>query len=270
MDRYAKAFSVAKTKSDGCLVPFTILGWPNPSACLESIKAMIEEGATALELGIAFSDPVADGPTIQRAAFETLDSGFTVQDAFGLISKIRQYNSEIPIGVLTYMNIVLARGPQTFFAQAKEAGVDSVLIADLPPDLADELTRFASDNGIALVFIISPLTSPARLQRIAQLSSAYVYVVSRLGITGANENFDSGIQGLLASARAATELPLLVGFGISSALSAQSMMNNGADGVITGSKVIEIIREDNCPQFPHLRAFLRTMRESAKRLPATV
>src|SRR5262249_40524448 len=153
-------------------------------------KRMIDEGATALELGLAFSDPVADGPVIQRATNEVLEGGFTVDQAWALLSRVRKYNSNIPIGLLCYLNIVLARGAERFFEQAATCGVDSVLIADLPPDAADEVAPVAEAHGIALVFIVSPLTSDARLSKIASLSKAYLYVVSRLGITGVQETHD--------------------------------------------------------------------------------
>jgi tryptophan synthase alpha chain len=260
VNRYTKVFEQARAKRQGAFIPFTIIGWPDPDRCLQSIVAMIEEGASALELGIAFSDPVADGPTIQKAAFETLDAGFTVTNAFELIARVRKINDAIPIGVLTYLNIVLARGAERFFQDAAAAGVDSILIAYLPPEAGGEVSQQANKHAVALVFIASPLTGAERLKQIASLSSAYIYIVSRLGITGSGEQHDAHLSELLDRARQVTDLPLLVGFGISSPAAAAEMMAKQADGVITGSKIVELLRGDQWPELPKTRSFLRDMR----------
>src|SRR6185437_6675572 len=134
-----------------------------------------------------------------------------------LIKRVRDYSPEIPIGILTYYNIVLARGTERFFRDASASGVDSVLVADLTPDVADEIAPYATKYGVSLVFIVSPLTDDARLKKIASLSTAYIYVVSRLGITGTDERQDDQLGALLQRAAGSTSVPLLVGFGISSA-----------------------------------------------------
>jgi tryptophan synthase alpha chain len=261
-NRYKLAFK--QIDRAGSFIPFTVLGWPDRACCLETIKMMIKSGATALELGLAFSDPVADGPIIQKASFETLEAGFSVRDALALIADVRHFNATIPIGVLTYLNVVLAQGTENFFAAAAKAGLDSVLIADLPPAAAPEVEKVASAHGISLVFIITPLTSNERLTTIASLSSAYIYVVSRLGITGTEERHDQNLAHLLERAKSVMNLPLLVGFGISSPAAAREMMTNGADGVITGSKIIEIIRNDKPPEYPLLKKFLQEMNEAVR------
>jgi tryptophan synthase alpha chain len=254
-NRYKQAFN----KPTAAFVPFTVLGWPDAERCYQTIKTMIDQGATALELGVAFSDPVADGPVIQQATTEVLQSGFDVEQAFRLLSRVRAYNASIPIGLLTYLNVVLARGAGKFFEEAARCGVDSVLIADLPPDAADEVAPHAEAHGVALVFIVSPLTSVDRLSKIAALSRAYVYVVSRLGITGVQETHDNQLEELIARAKKVTDVPMLVGFGISSPSAARNMLAIGADGVISGSKVIEIIRQDAAPGYPLLSQFLKDM-----------
>jgi tryptophan synthase alpha chain len=261
-NRYKNAFETARAAGRGAFIPFTMLGWPNPADCWETIKVMVDEGATALELGIAFSDPVADGPVIQKAACETLDSGFSVNNAFALIGRIRQYNQTVPIGVLTYFNVVLATGADRFYRQAADCGVDSVLLADLPPDEYDEVAQPARQNDISPVFIASPMTGAERLRLIAQYSSAYIYVVSRLGITGVDERHDDNLRRLFAEAKQTTKLPLCVGFGVSSPEAARRMLADGADGVITGSRIIDIIRGDQSPHYPSLRNFIKQMCQS--------
>jgi tryptophan synthase alpha chain len=261
--RYNTAFSKLQSHNQKAFIPFTMLGWPNRQRCFETIKLMIDEGATALELGIAFSDPVADGAVIQAAAFETLASGFSTSDAFALIAKARQYKNDVPIGILTYFNIVCARGVERFMEQCRIAGVDSVLVADLTPESAEEIAKQAKDAGISLVFTASPVTSSIRLKKISEHSSAYVYVVSRLGITGSQEQHDDKLEQLLKTARTVTQLPLCVGFGISSPDAAKRILELGADGVITGSKIIEIIRDDS-KDLAGLKEYLQAMHNACR------
>lgn len=264
MDRYKTAFDSLHKASNKAFVPFTLLGWPNTEKCFETIKAMIDSGATALELGIAFSDPVADGPIIQAAAFEVLDAGFSVTDAFALLARVRKYNATIPIGLLVYYNVVLARGIDKFYSDAAKAGIDSVLIADLSIDDADEVVTIATKHSIQQVFIVSPLTDEPRLKRIASLAGGYIYIVSRLGITGTEERHDVGIEALLQRTKVASDLPLCVGFGVSSPDNARNMFSAGSDGVITGSKIIELIRTDEAPDYPRLREFVTAMVSASK------
>jgi tryptophan synthase alpha chain len=221
-----------------------LLGWPNVDQSFEIIRTMIDTGVTALELGFAFSDPVADGPIIQAAAFETIEAGFTLPDAFALLKKVREYNADIPIGLLLYFNIILSHGIDNFFQRAAEAGVDSVLFADLPIECAQEIKQSANKYDIAPVFIISPMTNEERLRAIAEVAGGYLYVVSRLGITGVHESFDDQLEKLLRTARSVSSLPLCVGFGVSTPEQARFMIDKGADGVITGSRIIQLIREN--------------------------
>jgi tryptophan synthase alpha chain len=241
--RYAKAFDELRKQDKKAFIPFTLLGWPNAQTSFEMIEAMIEGGATMLELGFAFSDPAADGPIIQQAAVETLASGFSVDDALGLIRKVRDRHADIPIGLLVYYNMVLARSVDAFFKDVAKAGVDGVLIADLPPEMAEEVLPAAHKAGIDLIFIVSPLTSDARLKIIGEQAGGFLYVVSRLGITGTEDRYDTHLQSLLSRITEQCSLPACVGFGISTPEQAAAMAAHGADGVITGSKVIQLMRE---------------------------
>jgi tryptophan synthase alpha chain len=268
--RYARQFAALKTEGRKAFIPFTLLGWPDRDTSLAMIDAMIDGGATMLELGLAFSDPAADGPIIQQAATETLASGFEVTDALDLIRTIRQKHPEIPIGLLVYYNMVLARGAEGFFQQVAEAGVDGVLIADLPPELAEEVLPAARKHAIDLIFIVSPLTSPQRLQTITDIAGGFLYIVSRLGITGTEERYDDQLQNLLKGIAEATDLPACVGFGISTPDQAAKMLSLGADGVITGSKVIQLMRDHagNDPQ-TFLTPYVRSMVEATRnRVPS--
>lgn len=260
--RYDKRFAELKAAGTEAFIPFTLLGWPNEDRSFEIIRTLIDAGASALELGFAFSDPVADGPIIQAAAFETIEAGFRLSDAFALLKRVREYDSNIPIGLLLYFNTVLSQGIEQFFARAAAAGVDSILIADLPAECAGEIEDAAAKHGIAPVFIISPLTSQQRLQQIAKVARGYLYVVSRLGITGVHESFDAELGRLLKEAKKISRLPLCVGFGVSTPQQAKLMIEQGADGVITGSRIIQLMREsDNLSQ---LSAYVKEMMGAVK------
>ncbi len=242
-NRYQQTFAQLKASGRKAFIPFTILGWPNRETSRAIIQAMIDGGASALELGIAFSDPAADGPVIQQADTETLATGFKVDDALDLLREIRRDNPGIPIGLLVYYNLVLARGAEAFLQAVVEVGVDGVLIADLPPESAEEVLPAARQAGVQLIFIVSPLTSDVRLVQIAQMAGGFLYVVSRLGITGVEERYDDTLKTLLTRIHQQSDLPACVGFGISKPEHVQQMADLGADGVIVGSRIITLVRE---------------------------
>jgi tryptophan synthase alpha chain len=241
-NRYEKRFKDLKAKGEKAYIPFTILGYPNRELCLQTVKCMIDSGAAALELGIAFSDPVADGPVIQKAACETIASGFTVEDAWELVRDIRKIDNQIPIGLLVYYNMVLAPGIETFYANAAACGVDGVLIADLPPESADEIALACGKHNVAPIFIVSPLTNSERLDLILRYAKGFLYAVSRLGITGVEERYDTKLAELISEVGKRTDLPLCVGFGISTPEQAKAMLKLGAHGVITGSKIVDLVQ----------------------------
>jgi len=242
-DRYANSFQQLKESGRHALIPFTLLGWPDPETCLHSVDAFVAGGATALELGIAFSDPMADGPTIQHAAKAVLDANFTVDQALQLLKQIRERYPEIPIGLLVYYNLVLARGIDRFFVDVAQAGADGVLIADLPVELAKEVHPAAERNHIHLIGMVSPLTDEKRLEQIVATSGGFLYVVSRLGITGTEARHDQSLNQLFERLKAHTHLPACVGFGISKPEHVSKMLNLGAQGVIVGSALIERIQQ---------------------------
>lgn len=247
--RYEKLFARLRQENRHAMIPFILLGWPNPQVCLSMIDAFIAGGASALELGISFSDPVADGPLIQQAARETLDAGFDVNQAVELLKKIRQKHPDIPISLLVYYNLVLARGIETFCADVAQAGVDAILIADLPVESVDEIKPMADAYGLGLTSIISTLTDQNRLPKIAESSGGFLYAVSRLGITGVEERYDQTLGDLLKRVRGCSNLPVCVGFGISRREHVKNMVKLGADGVIAGSAVMARIQQ-LAPDYP--------------------
>jgi tryptophan synthase alpha chain len=241
--RYQTRFAQLKTERKRAFMPFTLLGWPNRDTSLALIKQMIDSGASALELGIAFSDPIADGPIIQNAATEVLASGFKLENAFQLLKDVRAIDANIPIGLLVYFNMVLAQGVDKFFRRAKEVGVDGILVADLPAESADEIMPSAKEHEIDPIFLVSPLTSPQRLDTILKHASGFIYLLSRLGVTGTQERTherDAALKSLIETIHSKTKVPVCAGFGISTPTDAKTMFDLGADGVISGSKVIQL------------------------------
>ena len=185
MNLYKKTFNELKKKKQGALVAFTVIGDPDYKTSLEIAKKMIDSGADILELGLPFSDPIADGKTIQAADMRALKSGMNTEKAFDLIKSVRKYNDNIPIGLLVYGNLIYQRGINKFYDDAARAGVNSILVADVPIEEADDYIKAARKNDIDTVFIVSPLTSNERIKKIVSKTTGFVYVVSRLGVTGA-------------------------------------------------------------------------------------
>ncbi|MBA3858022.1 MAG: tryptophan synthase subunit alpha [Cyanobacteria bacterium PR.3.49] len=261
-NRYEERFTSLKKSNKGAFMPFTVLGWPDEETSFSIIKTMIDSGASALELGIAFSDPVADGPIIQAAAHKVIEDGFTVSQALDLVARVRKYDESIPVGLLVYYNHVMAKGIDQFFARAAECGVDGVLIADLPAESADEILQAGSANGVNVIFIVSPLTREARLSKIVTHAGGFIYLVSRLGVTGTDErdsDRDNRLAALIASVKKATTLPVLAGFGISTPIHAEKMMSLGADGVITGSKIVDLVTKAGSNWQKELETYLKQM-----------
>src|SRR5271156_6519401 len=240
--RYKTRFAQLKSEGKRAFMPFTLLGWPDRDTSLKLIKQMIDSGASALELGIAFSDPIADGPVIQQAATEVLASGFKLENAFELLKEVRALDKDIPIGILVYFNMVLAQGIDKFFQRAKEVGVDGILVADLPAENADEIAPYAKKHEIDPILLVSPLTSTQRLETILKHASGFIYLLSRLGVTGTQrtQECDATLKTLIETIHNKTDVPVCAGFGISTAADARTMFDLGADGVISGSKVIQL------------------------------
>lgn len=234
MSRYAAMFD--QLNGEGALGAFVMLGDPNLRASADVLEALVVGGADMIEVGIPFSDPVADGPVIQAAARRALNAGVRVADCFELIAAFRNRHPQVPIGILTYANIVVARGG--FMRDAVEAGADSLLIADVPASEAEPFAREMEQAGIEPVLIAAANTPDATLYRIASLSKAYTYCVSRAGITGthASAQFDPGLVRRLDHVGAP---PAIFGFGISKPKHVQAALSAGAKGVICGSTIVD-------------------------------
>lgn len=249
MNRYEAMFNKLDAADQGAFVPFVTLGDPNPEQSLAIIDALVDGGADALELGFPFSDPVADGPTIQKAAIRALSAGTKIADCFTMLSKIRARYPELPIGLLVYANLVASSGVERFYQRCAEAGVDSVLIADVPARESGHFIAAAKVSGIAPIFIAPPDANPERLQRIAELSEGYVYLLSRAGVTGTETGMQRPATAVIDALKAANSAPPLLGFGIAKPEHVKAALAAGAAGAISGSAVVNIIAEHlNDPQ----------------------
>jgi tryptophan synthase alpha chain len=206
---------------------------------VELAEAAVRGGATALELGIPFSDPLADGPTVQRAGQRALSHGITATRALELLAQLRS-RVEVPIVPMTYAGPVLAHGEQWFCEQAAQAGADGLIVPDLPHDEADELLEGCRRFGLDLVPLLAPTSRDDRIAAACADAGGFVYIVSVAGITGSRDSLSDRVAPLVARVRPHTDLPLLVGFGISSGEAARAVLDAGADGVVIGSKAIEV------------------------------
>lgn len=225
------------------LIPFFVIGDPDEETSFELVKTAIDAGADVLELGIPFSDPVADGPTIQKADIRAMKAGMKPQKALAFIKRITGYRP-IPIGLLVYYNLIYQYGVEQFFAAFKAAGGTSVLVADLSIDDAEDVAPAAEAAGLETVFMVTPNTSDQRIQKIAEYTTGFIYTVSLLGTTGQRSGLSDLVKPLIGRLRSLTEKPICVGFGISTAEHARNVAQAGADGVIIGSRIIKFI-EDN-------------------------
>jgi tryptophan synthase alpha chain len=240
MTTYKETFA---SLNRAALIPFFVIGDPDFDMSLAVVKAAIDAGADVLELGIPFSDPIADGPTIQKADIRSLSAGMTVRKALEFIKQVTDYKS-IPIGLLVYYNLVYQYGTEKFLKDFKAAGGSSVLVADLSIDDADEIATPAKDAGLETVFMVTPVTPDQRAKRIAEKTTGFIYTVSLLGVTGARESLSDTVRPLVTRLKKLTDVPICVGFGISTPRHAEEIVAAGADGVIIGSRIVRMI-EDN-------------------------
>ncbi|MCK7677877.1 tryptophan synthase subunit alpha [Corynebacterium sp. CCM 9186] len=246
MSRYPALFERLDAAGEGAFVPFVMLGDPNAETSFEIVRALVEGGADALELGVPFSDPVADGPTIQAAHIRALDAGVDVDTSFSIICRIRDTWPDLPIGLLIYGNVPFARGSGEFYASVSEAGADSVLIPDVPVREGAAFSAAAEEAGVDQIFIAPPHASERTLAGVAAHSRGYIYAVSRVGVTGAeNASSTDGLADVVANLRRFGGAPALLGFGISTPEHVRAAIDAGAAGAISGSAITRII-ERHC------------------------
>jgi tryptophan synthase alpha chain len=234
IERIQKAF----TPDRPAFMPYSVLGYPTRQAGLEVIKTLAAVGADLLELGVPFSDPLADGPTIQAATQKSLENGTTVKECLAMVRELRQQGVETPALLMGYVNPLLAYGLEQFVADAAAAGIDGLIVPDLPPEEAAELEAACAQHGLALVFLLAPTSTPDRIELVAERSQGFIYLVSLTGVTGARADLPPDLTDFIQRVRTETDKLLAVGFGIGNGAQAHAV-GQIADGVIVGSALVK-------------------------------
>ncbi len=262
MNRIDAAFAQLRAAGRTALIPYVTTGDPSPSATRPIMDALVDAGADVIELGVPFSDPMADGPVIQRASERALAQHVGLSDVLAIVREFRGGNRTTPVVLMGYANPIEAMGNSRFAERAQAAGVDGVLVVDYPPEEATEFAALLDRHGIAPVFLLAPTTPEARIARVAQLARGYVYYVSLKGVTGAGHLDTSDVARKLAEIRRHVTLPVGVGFGIRDAASAQAIARH-ADAIVIGSRIIQEI-EAGAPADAAVRAgaWLGTIRRA--------
>ena len=262
MSRIQARFESLARDRRKALIPYITAGDPHPSLTVPLMRALVEAGADILELGVPFSDPMADGPVIQRAGERALKHGVGLAEVLRFVHLFRESDAATPIVLMGYANPIEAMGVENFVGAAKTAGVDGVIVVDYPPEECADFSRLAKKNDIDPIFLLAPTSTDARIEEVARVGSGYLYYVSLRGITGA-ANIDLGdVAARIPKIRAATRLPIGVGFGIRDAQSARRVAQT-ADAVVIGSRIIEEIEAGSADQaVARVKAFLKPIRQA--------
>lgn len=242
MSRIQATFQRLEAQGRKALIPFITAGDPDAALTVPLMHALVEAGADVIELGVPFSDPMADGPTIQRASERALAKGMTLRRVLEVVAAFRSDNSETPVVLMGYANPIEAMGQERFAAAAAAAGVDGVLVVDYPPEEAVEFGRAMKVRGLDPIFLLAPTSTEARIGQVAEVASGYVYYVSLAGVTGAGHLNIEAVAERIPAIRQRTGLPVGVGFGIRDAATA-ARIAGFADAVVVGSRIIEEIEK---------------------------
>ncbi len=243
MSRIEAYFQQAAEANEKVLVPFITAGDPNKEWTVDLMHTLVQSGAGIIELGVPFSDPMADGPVIQLADERSLEHGTSLKDVLAMVKSFRETNQSTPVVLMGYLNPVEVYGYERFAEDAADAGVDGVLTVDLPPESAQKLTCELDKHGIDPIFLVAPTTKEERIRLIAQYAKGYLYYVSLKGITGAGHLDIDSVSDKLETIRKITDLPIAVGFGIKDAASANAVAGV-ADAVVVGSAMVNIVAEN--------------------------
>jgi tryptophan synthase alpha chain len=255
LSRIASVFGRANRTA---LIPYITVGYPNTATTLKVVSLLAGSGCDIIELGIPFSDPLADGATIQRASYEALRQGVTTHLCLEVAKELRR-QVEIPLVFMTYYNPVLKFGLEQFCSKCADVGIDGLIIPDLPPEEGQELEKSTRGHGLDLIYLLSPASTEDRIRLVVGKASGFIYLVSLTGVTGARDELPQELEGFVARVRASTEKPLCVGFGVSTPEQAQRIAKV-ADGVIVGSRIIQLLDEDK--SLKNVHSFIKCLREA--------
>jgi tryptophan synthase alpha chain len=258
LTRIDKTFRRLKSKGKKAFIPYIMAGDPSLEKTKEVVLLFEECGADIVELGVPFSDPLADGPTIQRAAERALKNGVTLRNVIATVKDMRK-GTQVPLVLMTYFNPVFKYGTDTFIKDAKDAGVDGVIVPDLPPDEAGDFIHLSKKAALNTIFLLAPTSTEARIKKVSKASTGFIYYVSITGTTGANLSLDGSIDISISKIRGYTDRPVAVGFGVSTSEEAAAVARI-SDGVIVGSAIVKKLHES--PE--GLKNYLVGLREAIK------
>lgn len=236
-------FAQAKAANRAAFMPYLPVGYPDLPTSLDLLQALAEAGADLIEVGVPFSDPLADGPVIQAATQQALALGVTPADCLAAVRRLRQRRVAVPLMLMGYINPILAYGVERYAADAADAGADGLIIPDLPPDEAEEVEAACQRHGLAMIYLVAPTSTTERIAQAARHSTGFIYLVSVAGITGARADLPPHLAGFVARVRALADLPLAVGFGIGTPAQAAAVAGI-ADGVVVGSALVKLAGGD--------------------------
>ncbi len=262
MSRIAARFQSLADARRKALIPYIMAGDPHPALTVPLMHALVEGGADIIELGVPFSDPMADGPVVQRSGERALKHGMGLAGVLALVAEFRMRDGQTPLVLMGYANPIEAMGGEQFVSAARRAGVDGVIVVDYPPEECAEFAALQRENGIDAIFLLAPTSTDRRIREVARNGSGYLYYVSLRGVTGA-ANIDLGdVAARIPKIRAATRLPIGVGFGIRDAESARRVALD-ADAVVIGSRIIQEIEAGGADQaVSRVKAFLKPIRQA--------
>lgn len=258
--RLGPVFAACREENRAALVLYTTAGYPSPESGLDALLAMADGGADVIELGVPFSDPLADGPTIQRSSFEAIARGVDLEWTLELLARFRAQR-DTPVVIFSYLNPILDYGVDEFLRDAAAAGASGVLVTDLPVGADPELEQTIADSPLDLIRLVAPTTTPERVREIAAAARGFLYYVSRTGVTGTQSELAAGLAEEVDAVRSATDLPVAVGFGISTPEQA-AVVARLADGVIVGSALVDLLGQEGVGA---VRGFVERLRGAMER-----
>lgn len=252
---------IDKVFSRKAFIPFITVGDPDMETSEKLVRAMAENGADLIELGLAFADPVAEGPVIQEADNRALAAGTNTDKLFDMAGRVHA-DTSVPLAIMTYINPVFVYGPERFMKKCKESGICALIVPDMPYEEKGDLQDYCTQYGVKLVSMVAP-TSKSRVSKIASEAEGYIYVVSSMGVTGvrSGNEFSSNLNEIIDTIRSVTDVPCAIGFGISTPEQAKQM-GSLADGIIIGSAIVRIVAEHGRDSVPYVTEFIKSVREA--------
>jgi len=260
--RIGRRFAALRQKREKALICFLASGDPSPAATLKAMKALEEAGTDIIELGIPFSDPIADGPVNQAAYVRALERGASIAEVFDVVNEFRK-TSDMPVALMTYCNPVAQVGWSEFAGRCAQAGADGVIMVDLPVDEAAEWVAACRANSVDTIFLLAPTSSASRVRLVAEQATGFIYCVSRTGVTGPREHLPAELPEMIAQVRSLTGKPLAVGFGISTPQQVAEVCRS-ADGAVVGSALVEIVSGGEANSMENLRRFAASLKDATR------